>query len=66
MRDVRRQGIYWFGATWFVSAYALVSLSVTKFHHYILPALPGLAIVIGCFLDNLLSRRDDRTAPPRR
>ena len=58
MRDVRRQGIYWFGAIWFVAAYALVSLSVTKFHHYILPALPGLAIVIGCFLDDLLERRD--------
>ena len=57
-REARRQGIYWFGAIWFVSAYALVSLSVTKFHHYILPALPGLAIVVGCFLDDLLSRRD--------
>src|SRR4029078_5559103 len=42
-RNVRRQGIYWFGAIWFVCGYALVSMSVTKFHHYILPALPGLA-----------------------
>ncbi|HEY2729929.1 MAG TPA: glycosyltransferase family 39 protein [Polyangia bacterium] len=61
VRDVRRQGIFWFGAIWFVAAYALVSLSVTKFHHYILPALPGLAIAIGCFLDDLLERR--ATAP---
>ena len=53
-RTCAAQGIYWFGAIWFVSAYALVSLSVTKFHHYILPALPGLAIAIGCFLDDLL------------
>ena len=60
--ETRRQGIYWFGAIWFVAAYALVSLSVTKFHHYILPAIPGLAIVIGCFLDDLLSRRDSRAA----
>ncbi len=57
VRAVRRQGIYWFGAIWFVTAYALVSLSVTKFHHYILPALPGLGIAIGCFLDDLLERR---------
>jgi 4-amino-4-deoxy-L-arabinose transferase-like glycosyltransferase len=57
VRDVRRQGIFWFGAIWFVAAYALVSLSVTKFHHYILPALPGLAIAIGCTLDDLLERR---------
>jgi 4-amino-4-deoxy-L-arabinose transferase-like glycosyltransferase len=57
VRAVRRQGIFWFGAIWFVAAYALVSLSVTKFHHYILPALPGLAIAIGCFIDDLLERR---------
>jgi hypothetical protein len=60
--EERRQGIYWFGAIWFVSAYALVSLSVTKFHHYILPALPGLGIVVGCFLDDLCARRASRTA----
>jgi 4-amino-4-deoxy-L-arabinose transferase-like glycosyltransferase len=62
LRDVRKQGIFWFGAIWFVSAYALVSLSVTKFHHYILPALPGLAIVIGCYLDDLIDRADGRAA----
>jgi 4-amino-4-deoxy-L-arabinose transferase-like glycosyltransferase len=59
---VRRQGIFWFGAIWFVTAYALVSLSVTKFHHYILPALPGLGIAIGCFIDDLLERRAGRPA----
>ncbi|HXU00627.1 MAG TPA: glycosyltransferase family 39 protein, partial [Polyangia bacterium] len=60
--EARRQGIFWFGAIWFVAGYALVSMSVTKFHHYILPALPGLAIAIGCFLDDIISRRDGRTA----
>jgi 4-amino-4-deoxy-L-arabinose transferase-like glycosyltransferase len=60
--DVRKQGIIWLGAIWFVSAYALVSLSMTKFHHYVLPAIPGLAIVVGCFLEDLLSRRATRTA----
>ena len=49
--EARKQGIIWLGAIWFVAGYALVSMSVTKFHHYILPALPGLAIAIGCFLD---------------
>ncbi len=58
----KRQEIYWFGAIWFVSAYALVSLSVTKFHHYILPSIPGLGIVVGCFLDDLCARRATRTA----
>ena len=58
--DARRQAIYWLGAIWFVAGYAVVSMSMTKFHHYILPAIPGLAIVIGCFLDDLVERRDVR------
>jgi len=60
--EQRRQGIIWLGAIWFVMAYALVSMSMTKFHHYVLPALPGLAIVIGCFLDDLLDGRATRRA----
>ena len=54
--EARAQGIFWLGAIWFVAAYALVSVSMTKFHHYVLPAVPGLAICIGCFLDDLLAR----------
>jgi len=60
--EARRQGIIWLGAIWFVSAYALVSLSMTKFHHYVLPAIPGLAIVIGCFLDDIIERGTSRRA----
>ncbi len=62
IRQVHRQGLFWFGAIWFVAAYALVSFSVTKFHHYILPAIPGLAIAIACFLDDILDRRAGRVA----
>jgi 4-amino-4-deoxy-L-arabinose transferase-like glycosyltransferase len=58
--DGRRQDIYWLGGIWFVAGYGLVSLSMTKFHHYVLPAIPGLAICIGCFLDDLLERNDSR------
>jgi len=50
----RRREIFWLGAIWFVAAYAVVSLSMTKFHHYILPALPGVALMIACFLDDVL------------
>jgi 4-amino-4-deoxy-L-arabinose transferase-like glycosyltransferase len=60
--EVRRQAIIWLGAIWFVSAYAVVSVSMTKFHHYVLPAIPGLAIVVGCFLDDLVRRGATRTA----
>jgi hypothetical protein len=62
LRNPGRQALLWFGAIWFVAGYALVSLSVTKFHHYILPAIPGLAIVVGLTLDDWLSRRAVRTA----
>ncbi len=57
----RKQQVIWLGAIWFVSSYALVSLSMTKFHHYVLPAIPGLAIVVGCFLDELIARKAWRT-----
>jgi 4-amino-4-deoxy-L-arabinose transferase-like glycosyltransferase len=50
----RRRPVLWLGAVWLVLAYAVVSSSMTKFHHYILPAIPGLGIVLGCFLDRLL------------
>ncbi|HVZ72147.1 MAG TPA: glycosyltransferase family 39 protein [Polyangia bacterium] len=60
--EVRRQEIVWLGAIWFVSSYAVVSLSMTKFHHYVLPAIPGLAIVVGCYLDDLLRRGTTRAA----
>jgi len=54
--EARRKGIILLGAIWFVAGYAMVSLSMTKFHHYVLPAIPGMAIVIGCFLDDLIAR----------
>ena len=57
----RKQQVIWLGAVWFVCSYALVSLSMTKFHHYVLPAIPGLAIVLGCFLDELIARKAWRT-----
>lgn len=60
--NAQKQAIYWLGGIWCVAAYALVSLSMTKFHHYVLPAIPGLAIVVGCFLDDILDKQDTRRA----
>jgi 4-amino-4-deoxy-L-arabinose transferase-like glycosyltransferase len=57
-----KQAVILLGAIWAVSGYALVSLSMTKFHHYVLPAIPGFAIVIGAFIDDLWTRRASRTA----
>ncbi|HVV15956.1 MAG TPA: glycosyltransferase family 39 protein [Polyangia bacterium] len=60
--EARKQGALRLGAIWFASAYAVVSVSMTKFHHYVLPAIPGLAVVTGAFADDLLARRAVRTA----
>lgn len=43
--------------TWAVVATALFSLSQTKFHHYIFPAVPAMAILVGLWLDDLLAGR---------
>ena len=45
-----------FLAMWFVFAFALFSAMLTKFHHYILPALPPAAMLTGVVLDAMLAR----------
>jgi 4-amino-4-deoxy-L-arabinose transferase-like glycosyltransferase len=41
---------------WFLFAFALFSLMLTKFHHYILPAVPPAAMLTGILLDGMLKR----------
>jgi 4-amino-4-deoxy-L-arabinose transferase-like glycosyltransferase len=55
LRAARGRGFLLFVVIWFVVAYAVVTASATKFHHYILPALPPLAIACGWFLDRCLA-----------
>jgi 4-amino-4-deoxy-L-arabinose transferase-like glycosyltransferase len=43
---------------WAICAVAVFSLVQTKFHHYILPAVPALAILVAFFLDDVFARRD--------
>jgi 4-amino-4-deoxy-L-arabinose transferase-like glycosyltransferase len=43
-----------FLALWLVVAFALFSSSLTKFHHYALPAVPPFAMLTGVALDRLL------------
>ncbi len=42
---------------WVVLAFALFSFMGTKFHHYIFPAVPPVAILIGVVLDDMLGPR---------
>jgi 4-amino-4-deoxy-L-arabinose transferase-like glycosyltransferase len=44
---------------WFLFAFALFTFMGTKFHHYIFPAIPPAAMLVGVVLDDMLGR-----APP--
>ncbi len=47
-----------FAIVWALVDWALVTLVNTKFHHYILPALPALAILAALCLDDLLTKAE--------
>jgi 4-amino-4-deoxy-L-arabinose transferase-like glycosyltransferase len=49
-----------FVAIWALVFFTLFSLSVTKFHHYIFPAVPALAILVAIWIDDLLTGRFHR------
>lgn len=40
-------------AIWVAFTFTLLGSSETKFHHYVFPILPGMAILIGLFIDKL-------------
>ncbi|MFT7580745.1 MAG: hypothetical protein ACI9MR_002418, partial [Myxococcota bacterium] len=43
-----------FVAGWFLVAFAAFTISSTKFHHYIFPALPALAIIVALYLVHII------------
>jgi 4-amino-4-deoxy-L-arabinose transferase-like glycosyltransferase len=47
---------------WAASSFALLAASATKFHHYILPVLPAVAVLIGLFVDRLWEEGVDEHA----
>jgi 4-amino-4-deoxy-L-arabinose transferase-like glycosyltransferase len=48
---------------WAAAAFTLFNAMITKFHHYIFPAVPPLALLVGIVLDRLLG--DSLSATPR-
>jgi 4-amino-4-deoxy-L-arabinose transferase-like glycosyltransferase len=44
------------GVSWFVLAFSLFSAMITKFHHYIFPAVPGAAVMVGLLLHRMLGK----------
>jgi len=52
----RRADASVFLSMWFLFAFALFTLMLTKFHHYIMPALPPAAMLTGVLLDEMVKR----------
>jgi 4-amino-4-deoxy-L-arabinose transferase-like glycosyltransferase len=50
----RRDDLLLLAGLWAVLTYVLMSVSATKFHHYVFPAVPALAIACGLFVDEVL------------
>ena len=46
-----------FVSIWLLAVGALFTLTLTKYHHYILPIVPPAAVLIAVFLDDLLQAR---------
>jgi 4-amino-4-deoxy-L-arabinose transferase-like glycosyltransferase len=57
-RETKEQRVRFTLGLWAVLATALFCLVQTKFHHYILPAIPGLALLVAWYLDDLLAKRE--------
>jgi 4-amino-4-deoxy-L-arabinose transferase-like glycosyltransferase len=56
--DTREGRVRFIIGLWAVCGVAVFGLVQTKFHHYILPAVPALGILVAFFLDDVLARRD--------
>jgi 4-amino-4-deoxy-L-arabinose transferase-like glycosyltransferase len=56
--DTREGRVRFMIGLWAIAGVAFFSLVQTKFHHYILPVVPALGILVAFFLDDLIARRD--------
>lgn len=50
--DVRGR-VAFIALVWTLFSFLLMDASATKFHHYVLPVIPGIAILVALFLDQL-------------
>lgn len=58
-----RRKILVFVASWALLSFALFSMMVTKFHHYVFALVPPVAILVGVFIDDVWSGRVKRLGP---
>lgn len=60
--ETRAVGLRRFVLLWAVVTLALLTYSVTKYYHYLLPVLPPLAVVVGLWLAELTEKTGDAGA----
>ncbi len=63
MAGARRHEVRTMMALWAIAGFTLFSAMVTKFHHYIFPVVPPLAVLVGLYLDDLLGDAEASDAP---
>jgi 4-amino-4-deoxy-L-arabinose transferase-like glycosyltransferase len=61
--DPQEDRSFVFLISWFICAFLLFSMMITKFHHYVFPAVPPLALAIGIFMKDLLRGKVKYVAP---
>lgn len=61
-RDHQRETLVLFGI-WFFTAFTLFSAMITKFHHYIFPAVPAAAVLVGIVLDRIWGKGEEGGRP---
>jgi 4-amino-4-deoxy-L-arabinose transferase-like glycosyltransferase len=61
-RRGRHQDVRLLAGIWAMAAFWLFAISKTKFHHYILPAVPALAILIAFWIDDVIEGKGGRVA----
>jgi 4-amino-4-deoxy-L-arabinose transferase-like glycosyltransferase len=59
----RLADITYFCVLWLLAAFGMFAITGTKFHHYILPLVPALAVLTGVLLGSLLQRPLARQTP---
>jgi 4-amino-4-deoxy-L-arabinose transferase-like glycosyltransferase len=61
--DLNRRRALLFILLWGIGTYAFFSMSLTKFHHYIFPAVPAFAVLIGYWISHLAESPNKRISP---
>jgi 4-amino-4-deoxy-L-arabinose transferase-like glycosyltransferase len=56
--DTREGRVRFMITLWAVCAIAFFFIVQTKFHHYVLPAIPALGILVAFYLDDIVAKRD--------